>query len=386
MGRNPNDIRAYRKEKKRKTNMSRLLITVLAVFAIVFVLTFRETIFKPLQGIANRLDSPGRDEGFPIVLSGSAEYYMRRVDMNFLLLSDTYLYTYTNRGGQVIAHRHNYARPSERATHRRILLYNFNGHEFSLFNRNGRVYEIKLDDRIVLAELGSNDMTAVVTTSAAFSNILYIYDGNGKWRYTKRFIDENVNAVTFSSKSNEIIVATSFVRSGELFSKIYRLRTDTEDSIVWEQELPAGAWALQVRENGENILVLADTMFLTLDSGTGELSGSYSFDSGRLVKDVYGDDFNLVVLSDYATGRTLFVTLDLKSDLIKTEIMPFEAKQVEISGEIVYTLSGDTILKHDMFLNPAGITELDDEYRDFIILDKYALLLGYETIERVALE
>jgi hypothetical protein len=376
------DLNAYRKEKKRKEIFNKLIFTAVIFIVVFSVWTFRETIFEPLRGIANRRG--GGDEGFPVVLSGSAGYSMNRVDTNFLLLSDTYLYTYNYRGGRVITHRHNYARPMQRANDRRTLIYNFNGHEFSLFTRNSLIYEEKLEDRIVLAELGDNDMVAVVTTSAAFSNILLIYDGNGNWRYRQRFIDEEVMAVEFASQSNEIFVATSTVRNGDIVSKLYRFRTDTEDDLIWQQYLPQGIWALQINENGNYISVLSDTMIMTY-SGDGEFIGSYGFDSGRLVRDIYGDEFNLVILSDYVTGRTLYVTLDPQSHLIKSEIMPFEVKQVEIFGEIVYTLTGAGLIQHDRELNQLGIIELEDEFRDFVIVNQHAMLLGYGTVERVEL-
>jgi len=376
------DLNAYRKEKKRKANFIKLIITALFIIGVFSVWTFRETIFSPLQGIANRVGS-GINEGFPVVLSGSAGYSMNRVDTNFLLLSDTYLYTYNYRGGQVIAHRHNYSRPMQRSTDRRTLIYNFNSHDFSLFSRNSLIYEHRLDDRIVLAELGDNDMVAVVTTSAAFSNILHIYDGQGNWRYRQRFIEEEVMAAEFARTNNEIFIATSTVRNGDVISKLYRFRTDSEDDLIWEQYLPRGAWALQVNENGNYVIVLADNMIMTLDSNSGDFIGSYGFEAGRLMKDIYGDEFNLIILSDYITGRTFYVTLDLQSQLIKAEIMPFEAKQVEIFGEIVYTLTGAGLMRHDRNLNSLGIIELEDEFRDFVIISQYAFLLGYESVERI---
>ncbi|MCL2637792.1 MAG: DUF5711 family protein [Oscillospiraceae bacterium] len=383
--RNPNDITAYRKEKKRKSNMNKVLVTAVLFLAILAVWMFRENIFAPLQGVANRMNTTGINEGFPIVLSGSASFSMSRTDNNFLLLSDTYLYTFTSRGGHLLAHRHNYSRPVQRATNRRILVYNFNGNEFSLFNRSGRVYEVKLDDRIVLAELGENDMAAVVTTSTAFSNILHIYNNSGSWVYRQRFIDEEVNALTFASRNNEIFVATSTVRDGDVECMLYRFRTDTEDDLIWERALPRGAWALQVRENGGYVTVLADNMLMSFDANTGQPAGSYNFDSGQLVKDIYGDEFNLVILRDYVTGKLLFITLDLQSNVINTEIMPFEQKQVEIFGEIVYTLTGEGLMMHDMHLNQLGLIELEDEFRDFVTVGQYAMILGYETIERIEL-
>ena len=383
MSRNPNDITAYRKRKKRRNNMYKLLALFLTVFGIFFIWTNGETIFEPLHGIATRIGTTESGEGFPIRLSGSAGYSMNRFGLNFLLLSDTYLYTYTDGGGQIFAYRHNYAHPVQKATDRRILLYNLNSREFSLFNRNSRIYEVVLGDKIVLAGLGENDMTAVVTASAAYSNILYVYDGSGKWKYTKKFIDEDINAVAFTSKSNEIIAASGVARDGKIISRIYRLRIDNVDDVIWETALPPDAWALNVIENNGCITVLADNMILSLNSSDGEIAGSYEFDSGALAKPVFGNDFSLMVLDDYVTGKTLFVTLDEKCALISKEIMPFEAKQVEISGEMVYTLTGGTIYMHDKFLTEKGLVQLDDEYESFIVSGGNSILLGYETIERM---
>jgi hypothetical protein len=360
-----------------------LSITLL-IFGIFFIWTSGD-ILESMSEIISRIGTSDANQGFPVMLPGSASYSMSRFGPNFVLLSDTYLYTYNERGGEVFAFRHNYARPFGRATDRRVLVYNFNGGEFSLFGRNNRIYENRLDDKIVLAELGNNDSVAIVTTSATFSNVLYIYDGNGNWRYTRRFIDEEVSAVAFTSRNNEILVATSTVERGVLFSKVYRLRTDREDDIIWEAVMPPDAMVLNIAENGALITVLADNMMLALETETGEVDGRYEFRAGRLMMPVFGSSYNLVVLSDYVTGRTLYVTLDERCNFISTQIMPFEAKQVEIYGEIVYTLTGGSVILHDRFLNTAGELEFEDEYRDFIVTGRYALLLGYETIEQAEL-
>ncbi|MCL2108631.1 MAG: DUF5711 family protein [Oscillospiraceae bacterium] len=378
MARDPNDITAYRKSKRARDNFLRLVILGIIISAIFLILTSGEDVFAPFQKLGTRLES----EGFPITLSGSASYSMNRFGANFLLLSDTYLYTYTDNGGKIFDVRHNYERPFQKATDRRILLYNLNGYEFSLFNRNGMVYEEKLDDKIVLAELGNNDMAAIVTNSAAFSNILYVFDSNGRWRYRKRFIEEEVNAVTFAGRNNELFVATSVVVNGEIFSRVYRLRTDTDDDyLIWEQTLPADSWALNLRENGDRLTVLADNAMFTLDADSGEIIGRYEFNAGRLVQPVFGESFNLVILSDYVTRRTLYVTLDADSRLISTEIMPFEVKKVEIFGEMVYTLTGSFIFVHDKSLAEVRNFDFEDEYWDFQMTDGGALLLGYDTIE-----
>jgi hypothetical protein len=381
MARNPNDITAYRKKRERRTRLYMMLSIALLAFGIFFIWTSGD-VFESMREIVSSIGA-SESGGFPVMLSGSAGYSMNRLGQSFTLLSDTYLYTYSERGGEIFAFRHNYARPLGSATDRRALVYNFNGNEFMLFSRNSLIYERSLDDRIVLAELGNDDMAAIVTTSAAFSNVLHVYDGQGNWRYRQRFIDEEVMAVEFAGGNNEIFVATATVRNGDVISKLYRFRTDDEDDLIWEQQLPQGALALQINENGNYVTVLADNMIMTFKSDSGEFVGSYSFEAGRLVRDIYGDEFNLIVLNDYVTGRTLYITLDPQSHLIKAEIMPFEAKQVEIFGEIVYTLTGAGLIRHDIELNPLGIIELEDEFRDFVIVNQYAMLLGYESVERV---
>jgi hypothetical protein len=383
MTRNPNDITAYRRKRERKSKLYMSLSIILLTFGIFFIWTSGD-IFESARELVSNIASSDSG-GFPIMLSGSASYSLNRLGPNFTLLSDTYLYTYNERGGEVFSFRHNYTRPIARVSDRRILVYNFNSGEFSLFSRNGRNFENKLDDRIILAEIGGNDSVAIVTTSATFSNILYIYDSNGNFRYRRRFVDEEVNAVTFTSKNNEILVATSTLQRGVLVSKIYRLRTDREDDIIWEAVMPGDALVLKLHENGNFISALADNMMLSVDTNTGAIDGWYEFRAGRLLMPVFGDNYNLVVLSDYVTGRTLYLTLDERSNLISTQNMPFEVKRVEIYDNIVYTLTGDSLFLHDRFLNAAGRVEFEEEYRDFIRAGNYTLLLGYEAIEQAAL-
>jgi len=309
MARNPNDIRAYRKKRERRNRLYMMLSMTLLVFGIFFIWTSGDP-FEWLRGIARSVNRAESGQGFPVQLSGSAGYTMSEFGSGFTLLSDTYLYTYSERGGRTLAFRHNYSRAIQRTTDRRTLIYNFNGNDFSVFDRTRRIYENSTDDRIVLAELGNNDFVAIVTTSTTFANVLQVYDASGNWRYTRRFIDEDINAVTFTSRANEILVAVSTVQEGVAVSKVYRLRTDSEDDVIWESEWFPDSMFIYLVERNNLVSVLADNMMLVLNTNTGGNEGWFEFSTGQLKHPVFGDNFHLVELADYVTGRTLYVTLD----------------------------------------------------------------------------
>ncbi len=377
---NPNDMTAYRKKKQRRNFIYKILAFSLILFGILLIWFNAETIFEPLRGIGSKIGTKTSSSvGFPVKLPGSATYSLSKFGTNFTLLTDTYLYTYTSDGSQVYALPHGYSNPVQKTSDRRILLYNQNAHEFSLYNKTSQLYKIELDEKIVSASLGANDTVAVITTSTLYSNILYIYDGNGKWKYTKRFGDEKINSVIFGSQSDEIYIATTNVMDGDIASYVYRLKYDRKDDQVWKYTLPSNSLALLISEGASGVNIICDNMLVSL-SVEGTLLGSYSFNTGTLQKPVLGWDFTVLVLSDYVTGKTSLVSFDSTAAMISIKDDIDTIKKVEISNGLVYTLEGHELIAYDKFLEITNSKSLDEEFENFVRVDNKILLLGYEEV------
>lgn len=383
---NLNDITAYRKKKKRKSLVYKAAAIGLLMLGFAVIWINAETIFEPVRGIASRINNTtSSSEGFPVRLPGSAKYSFSAFGGNFLLLTDTYLYTYAASGKQIYALQHEYSDPVQLASDRRILLYDHNSYEFSLYSKTSKIYEEKLDDKIVSGALGGDDRVAVVTSSQLYANVLRVYSGSGKNEFTRKFVDEDVNSVAFTGEDKRVVVGVSTVENGEITSWVYKLRTDSEDDVVWKYGLPAGSWVLKVSESGGVVYALCDNLFAAISLDTGTLLGSYSFGTGTLVYPVIGSGLSLMLFSDYKTGVTTLVSFDKNAGVIASRAMPITLNRLVIQGDAVYTLTGRELAAYDRFLNPVQTVLLDEEYEDFIIMDKEAFLLAYERVDRKSL-
>ncbi len=205
VGAKTSDLTAYRKKRKQKQFYKKLVIASAALIVIVVIAANFSSIIEPLRGIASRIETKtSEDVGFPIKLPGSASYSFDSFGDNFLLLTDTYLYIFGIDGGQNYALRHGYSNPNRCSNTKRILLYDKDYGNFSLYSRSSVIYSADVEEKIVFASLSSNETAAIVTNSDRYSNIIYIYDGNGEWKYTRKFLDENVMNVEFSGDERYI--------------------------------------------------------------------------------------------------------------------------------------------------------------------------------------
>lgn len=344
-----------------------------------------EIIFEPLNGIGSRIESKTSSaKGFPVYLPGSAEYSFYEFDNNFILLTDTYLYNYEQTGAQSYAFQHGYGTPVILAGDSRILLYNHNSTEYSIFNRGSRINYGETEQKIIGAFIGEGDMSGIVTASKRYSNELYVYDRNGAQRFIRRFIDENVSGVDFSGDGSYVYISTVKAINGSNHSMLQKFSLKNEENAVWSYSLPFNSWTLKVKANGPFINLIGDNSFVTLESETGDLVGSYEYDGG-IKSAVFGDDFHVLVVHDNVSNDNILITLDQESSVISTKIMSANLKQVEIFENMVYTLEGGFIRYYDKNLKELGEHRLAEEYDGFIVIGNSAFLLGFDVVEKIEL-
>ncbi len=378
----PNDIIAYRKKRKQRNNIIKLLSIGLVLVGIALIWTNAGTIFEPLRGIASKIDTrTTEDVGFPVNLPGSASYSFADFGDNFLLLTDTYLYTYTTGGGQIYALKHGYTNAVQRANDKRILLYDKSSYDFSLYNRTSRIYDQTVDDKIVYGALSSGDLCAIVTTSPKYSNLVKVFDGSGNWKYTRKFVDENVMQVEFTEDEKSIIVTTIGVQSGDIVCNVYKFSIDGSESEVWKYSLVSNSIPCAIDAKGKNITVLCDNICFTLNESDGSLMGSYAF-SGTLICPVLEESFTAILVNNISTSSTVLLTLDDEMNVMGSISVPSNTVDIVADGSVVYALEGEDAVSYDRNLNETGRVKLKEEYSAFLKIGGDYYLLGYDKVEK----
>ncbi len=381
------NLTKYRKSKKNKQNILKLILILILVSAFAFVWINADRIFEPLRGIASKIETrTSTSVGFPIALPGSAGYSFEKFGENFSLLTDTYLYTYLTTGEQIYALRHGYSKPSQVTSDRRILLYDKASYNFTLYNKTSLIYENTVDDKILFGALGDNDMVAIVTNSSRYSNILYVYDSGGNWKYTKKFADENVMQVAFTGDSEHIIATTISVDSGEIVTSIYKYSIKSNENYVWKYSFRSNSLPCGLYSHGDDIIAFCDNKVVAVDENEGTLKGEYSF-NGNLIDFGITNSFIAVYYNDVSTNKNTVISLDYSAQPVSLINAGANAQNILLDNDSLYVLDGSELKTYSTSVLTRGtVIQLSEDYTEFIKIENSVYLLGYDTVntERIS--
>ncbi len=375
------NLTEYRK-KKRNTKRTLKLVAagaVIAVFAYVWVNA--DTIFEPLRGIASQIETKtSSDVGFPISLPGSAGYSFERFGGNFSLLTDTYLYTYETSGAQIYALRHGYGNPVQVTSSRRILLYDKSAYSFGLYNKTSLIYEKKLDDKILYGTIGENDMAAIVTGSSRYSNILYVYDSGGNWKYTRKFADENIFCTAFPENGDYIYAATIGVDSGEIVTNIYKFSLKNTDGYEWKYSFRTNSLPLGMHADSNTVTTVCDNRVISLKTSDGGVIGEYAY-NGTLRDFVISGKSTAIYYNDMSSNKNMLVSLDGNMQASATVQLSSNAQQL-LLDEDLYVLDGTSINRFNpQTLEISQTIPTGSDYSSFVKIDNELFLLGYDVVD-----
>ena len=377
----PADLVEYRKKRKQKRMLTKLII-VLLIFTVILITAANFTsIIEPLRGFASRIDTKTSDDvGFPIKLPGSASYSFDSFGDSFLLLTDTYLYTFGMNGGQNYALRHGYSNPTQCSNSKRILLYDKDYSAFSLYSKTSLIYSGTVEEKIVFASLGNNDTAAIVTNSDRYSNIIYIYNGRGEWRYTRKFIDENVMNVMFSSEERYIYVSTIGVENGEIYSAIYKYDITNESDAIWSYRLNNFSIPLDMYVKGGRVHMVYDNHAVSLSETDGAVIGEIAF-SGTVLCCDFSDSLDAAVYTDSSTNRKVLIILDNEMEFISSRSVNPNINRIIADGSNVYLVESGMLYGYDSQTEAIVEKQLLDDYVSFIKIGSSVLLLGYNSVD-----
>lgn len=380
-----NDVSLYRKKKKKAKRIRTLIILLVIIAALVPVWIYRDTIFEPLRGIASRIQTTTTESaGYPISLTGRSDYTFCSMNDSFALLSDTYLYSYNENGGQNFALQHGYVHPMAVSNSKRVMIYDKGGHDFSLFNKTSEIYKGSIEDEVIVSVFLSNsEHTAVVTSGGRYSNVIYVYDGSGKWLYTQRFIDDNVMQVAFSDDNRYIYVTRVTSDNGDIVTKLSKYDLTGDGTELWSQTI-SDCVSLALSINSNILTVTGDSEVLTYNSESGELIGNYSY-KGTIENFDTSTPQKVFVIDDYTDDGKKLILLNEKCEVTASVAVTADVKRIRVGDNTITVMTESDMTQYDYSLESVKKTLLTDSYSDFIKVGGSILLMGYDSLDCIQL-
>ena len=379
------DIVILRRRRKRRRQMAKFIAFILLASIIFGLYVKRDVWFPKLEGIGSRFQSVKSSggelsgENFPLNISGGIDYQVGNLNGYLAILSDAYIYIYTEDGELYEERQHAYANAMLQTSGKKALIYESGGNKFRIDNKRKNLYTKKMEQNIIFARISENGNVAVITTSDTYICKLTVFDDSDEEIYSRNCV-ERVIDLTFNEDGTGCILATSDAADGEIISKIISVSFDSKKD-KWTSDA-LNTMCLKTYYDRNGILVLGDTK-CAYYSNKGELLTSYDYPSSLIDWD-YRDGKIAMLFENEIKRQNYFTTIDSeKREPNQNEFSNSSANCIRISGGQVLILSKEGIIKYDF--NGGGEKNISSEsaYEKFILIDNYIFLLGYDRIDRI---
>ena len=379
------DIVILRRRRKRRRQMAKFIAFILLASIIFGLYVKRDVWFPKLEGIGSRFQSVKSSggelsgENFPLNISGGIDYQVGNLNGYLAILSDAYIYIYTEDGELYEERQHAYANAMLQTSGKKALIYESGGNKFRIDNKRKNLYTKKMEQNIIFARISENGNVAVITTSDTYICKLTVFDDSGEEIYSRNCV-ERVIDLTFNEDGTGCILATSDAADGEIISKIISVSFDSKKD-KWTSDA-LNTMCLKTYYDRNGILVLGYTK-CAYYSNNGELLTSYDYPSSLVDWD-YRDGKIAMLFENEIKRQNYFTTIDSeKREPNQNEFSNSSANCIRISGGQVLILSKEGIIKYDF--NGGGEKNISSEsaYEKFILIDNYIFLLGYDRIDRI---
>lgn len=179
---------ARRRHKKRaRLLMWKRLGIILAIFMLVFVVWRNWDTLAPDKLLAKMQDLIGDASGsFPVDISGSNAQHLAQSQYYSVLLSDSYLTYYNDRGGEVTRYPCTYSSALLRTAGKYVLVAEQGGKRLLLTTRSMTLADMTLDNNILSVDVNEKGQFAVLTQGAqGYAVELTVYDQKSTQLYRR---------------------------------------------------------------------------------------------------------------------------------------------------------------------------------------------------------
>lgn len=340
----------------------------------------RDTIFEPLRGIFSRVTTTTDDEaGFPVNMPSSTDYKFNCLGDGFSLLTDTYLYTYNGEGVQNFALQHGYVNPVCDTNSKRVLIYDKGGYDFALYNKTSEIYKQSIEDEVIVsAFLSENEYSAIVTSGGHYSNVIYIYNGNGEELDVYKYIDEKVMQIAFSPDERYLYVALAKSQEGDIVTRVSKYEIGNDEGHLWNCEI-TDSISFELSFTNDKVLVITDEKITSVNSADGTVLSSYEY-KGTL-NDYYIENSNCVLILRNNSEKSKILMMDDSCSVVADISTDDKIKDVAIDDEKVVVLTSKGVVLYDLNLDMISNRDFEDEYIQMIKNGSNLLLMGGSHID-----
>ncbi|HCC34220.1 MAG TPA: hypothetical protein DEQ02_00730 [Ruminococcaceae bacterium] len=355
-------LRAIKGKKHR--GKIRALITFAVILILMAALVYLNSLSPGglVEFTENLYAGMNNGNGFPVRLPDEKIEQVYISGNDLVVLTDAALLEYNSSAYQMFYRQHGMSAPVVDTESSRILVYDRGGKALKIENRFKTVFEIELDNALLLGRLSESGGFAVATRSQRYSAEIKVFGGDGfKNLYTRYLVAGEITGLDISRDGRNIVYSVVEARGGEFVSTVYICDIKKKDPIAAQVYENAFVVAVDYKE-ADAVAVLGDSFFSYMD----KMGGSrvdYNYD-GRVLElaDRTKKGFSALFLAgqtDGASGDLLIISAD--GTVTADFTAPRELRDIALTDDGIYGLYGRHLALFDHGGEQKGLWEVGQE-------------------------
>lgn len=378
---------ARRRHRKRaRLLMWKRLGIILAIFLLVFTVWRNWDTLAPDKLLAKVQDLIGDSSGsYPVDISGSNAQHLARSQNYSVLLSDSYLTYYNDRGGEVTRYSCAYSSSLMRTAGKYVLVAEQGGKRLLLTTRSMTLADMTLTNNILAVDVNTKGQFAVLTQGTqGYAVDLTVYDQKGTQIYSRSRASlasevalsaDGKRAALLSLEATNGVLATSVEVFSLTSTDTKALYTHTAaDTLLYRLDFLSNDRLVAVGESGALLMTIDGAKPIAYDISGRQLLG-YAVTEGTtaLILRARGDtDGGEVVMLDNEGAKTCAV--------------PFtgEFRHLSAYGKQVLLLTDSTV----QVITPTGAGKsatVEADGQQAVLFGSNAVVMGLSALQSYTL-
>ena len=346
------EVPVSRLEKKSKVSKKHIIAAVLIVVILAGVVFFIANPEKmSLESISNFVKygvmKSDSDQRFPLDIQGesvSAGNFVRN-GQDICFSSDTRTTLLNSYGKTVYSVPHAFISPILCSSPKKTLVYNLGNTGYQIISENKVEFSADTQDKILVADITSNGVYALVTQSSGYLSKLFVYNEDNEQIFAYSFADYYITSVSLNSKGDRAVLSGVSALNGVNIASLYLLDF-TKDSPVYFSEYENNIIYDVCYLNDNRACAVGRSSAYSFNTGNGNVE-VFDYEGKALTAyDINTDtDTFALSLSNSGDGRNCEI-ITLNSDAKRDKSFSVEEKIIDLSvykGRVAL-LSNDEVM------------------------------------------
>jgi hypothetical protein len=381
-----NDIIEFKRKRKIKNYLRKTLI-IIFVICLTLGLYFTTKYLDEQSRAKFKIDSGEIGQlntEFPINLSGDEIKSISRMGTTISVLTDKKVHTYSEKGKELFNKPHNLLNPVLVKSAKKNLVYDRNGNNYIVFDKDKVEYSTKIDFPIILAQLSEEGFVAIATKDSRYAGNLSIYDKNNKEIFKWNTSEMQIASIDFINGSKGCVVATVGAKNGVIITEVKQLNFTSEKEIASTIIPECLALSLSIKSGG-NISVVCDNKVVALNSKL-EVIREYVFENDIYLFTNEPQRNTILLLKDDTVNGYRLELFDINGVKISSHNISEAIRFLKSDGSRVLVVLENSILDFDMSLKLINTLQSGIDTKKIEIIGLSGYIVGTNNIQKIEVD